>query len=147
MSELKDRIAEALRRHPKLSQADVARACGVKSPSVTGWLNGKTKSLQTEPARLAAKLFGCDQNWLAAGVGSPNWGHGPTNPVSIGPSQPETSLTWLVDAIAALPPARWASVRAQLDQLASHPEMRNDVLAELLTLLQSVSTKRVANAR
>lgn len=71
---LRERIAEAMRRHPGLSQADVARACGVKTPSVTDWLNGKTKSLKPEPARRGAVLFGCDQNWLATGTGTPNWG-------------------------------------------------------------------------
>lgn len=73
MRALKDRIAEAMRRHPHLSQADIARACGVKTPSVSGWINGDTKSLKPEPARLGAQLFGCDQNWLATGVGLPNW--------------------------------------------------------------------------
>lgn len=73
MMPLKDRIAEAMRRHPKLSQADIARACGVKTPSVADWLNGKTKSLAPKPARLAAALFGCDQNWIGSGIGLPNW--------------------------------------------------------------------------
>lgn len=76
MIALKDRIAEAMRRHPRLSQADIARACGVKTPSVAAWLNGDTKSLKPEPARRGAKLFGCDQNWLSTGVGSPNWSAG-----------------------------------------------------------------------
>lgn len=70
---LRDRIAECLRRHPKLRQADIARACNVKTPSVVGWLNGDTKTLKADTARLAADLFGCDQNWLATGVGSPGW--------------------------------------------------------------------------
>lgn len=41
----------------------------------------------------------------------------------------------IADAICSLPPARWASVRAQLDTLATHPEMRDDVLPELRALL------------
>jgi hypothetical protein len=48
----------------------------------------------------------------------------------------------LVDAIAGLPTARWVSVRAQLDQLAAHPEMRDDVLPELRTLLATPPSKR-----
>lgn len=73
MKSLKERIEEAMRRNPNVSQADIARACKVKSPSVADWLNGKTKSLKPEPARLAAALFGCDQNWIGQGVGQPNW--------------------------------------------------------------------------
>lgn len=48
----------------------------------------------------------------------------------------------LVDAIAGLSPARWASVRAQLEMLAGHPEMRDDVLAELRVLLAAAPGKR-----
>jgi transcriptional regulator with XRE-family HTH domain len=73
-STLEDRVRECMRRSPALSQADIARATGVKTPSVADWLNGKTKSLKAETARRAAALFQCDQNWLATGVGQPNWG-------------------------------------------------------------------------
>lgn len=45
------------------------------------------------------------------------------------------ALPLVLEAITRLPPARWASVRAQLDQLAAHPEMQGDVLDELLPLL------------
>lgn len=80
MLTLKARIEEAMRRHPDLSQADIARACKVKTPSVADWLNGKTKSLKPEPARLAALLFGCDQNWIGTGVGVPCWRSIPAKP-------------------------------------------------------------------
>ena len=73
MRTLQDRITECMRKHPSLSQADIARAAGVKTPSVADWINGKTKSLKPEPARRSALLFGCDQNWLATGTGSPHW--------------------------------------------------------------------------
>jgi hypothetical protein len=48
----------------------------------------------------------------------------------------EQALPVVLTAITALPAARWASVRAQLDQLAQHPEMRDDVATELLSLLR-----------
>lgn len=80
MSTLKTRIEEAMRRNPKLSQADIARACEVKTPSVADWLNGKTKSLKPKPARLASMLFGWDQNWIGNGVGEPGWRSIPPKP-------------------------------------------------------------------
>ena len=40
----------------------------------------------------------------------------------------EQALSVLLDAIAALPTARWPSVRAQLDQAAAHPDLRERVL-------------------
>jgi hypothetical protein len=70
---LKDRIAEALLRNPGVKQADLARHCKVSSASVAGWVTGETKSLKSVSAMKAAQLFGCDQNWLATGTGSPNW--------------------------------------------------------------------------
>ncbi len=73
MQSLQQRIAECMRRRPDLSQADIARACRVRTPSVADWINGKTKTLKPEPARLGAALFGCDQNWLATGTGRPRW--------------------------------------------------------------------------
>jgi transcriptional regulator with XRE-family HTH domain len=73
MMPLKDRIALAMSRSPQLKSADLARACKVSTASVADWQNGKTKTLKPEPARLAAALFGCDQNWIGTGVGVPNW--------------------------------------------------------------------------
>lgn len=64
---------------------------------------------------------------------------------SISPIALETALPVVVQAIANLPPARWASVRAQLEQLATAPEMRDDVLVELLALLQAPPAKRQVN--
>lgn len=54
----------------------------------------------------------------------------PTPPVSL-----ENAIHALLDAIAALPPARWASVKAQLEQAATNPAMRPEVVGELLLLL------------
>jgi hypothetical protein len=94
MSLLRDRIAECMKRRPDVKQADIARACKVRTPSVADWLNGKTKTLKPEPARLGAALFGCDQNWLATGTGSPNWEGG-----SARQAAPEVSLA---DALGVL---------------------------------------------
>lgn len=92
MSMLKDRIAEAMRRHPALTPAEIARACEVQPPSVWDWINGKTKTLKSDTARLGAKLFGCDQNWLATGVGTPNWVE-PASPSPKGVPSPERPHT------------------------------------------------------
>lgn len=52
-----------------VSQTELARACGVKPPSVHGWLNGKAKFLRGENLLQAAKFLGVDQDWLATGKG------------------------------------------------------------------------------
>ena len=53
----------------------------------------------------------------------------------------ELALPVVLDAISKIPPIRWPSVRAQLDQLSAHPELRDDVVAELLTMLAATLTK------
>ena len=53
-----------------LSQADLARECGVKPPSVNGWLSGKSKFLRGENLLKAAKALNVSQSWLATGKGS-----------------------------------------------------------------------------
>ena len=52
-----------------VSQADLARACGVKPPSVNGWLSGKAKFLRGENLLSAASALNVSQEWLATGKG------------------------------------------------------------------------------
>lgn len=52
-----------------LSQAELARRCGVKPPSVNGWLSGKAKFLRGENLLAAAQALGISQHWLATGKG------------------------------------------------------------------------------
>jgi transcriptional regulator with XRE-family HTH domain len=131
MTLLKDRIGEAMRRNPHLSQAAIARACGVRTPSVNDWISGKTKSLKPEPARRAAKLFGCDQNWLATGIGIPNW----TDPESLATSpvaeQATRTLRLSIETLGALLAEMDDLSRAQFEPLlralASSPERAHDI--------------------
>lgn len=53
------------------------------------------------------------------------------------------ALPVVLEALAGLPPARAASVRAQLELVMGHPEMHDDVVAELQTLLQARPGKRL----
>lgn len=65
---LADRLTAAMER-AGINQADLARACGVKPPSVHGWLSGKSKFLRGENLLKAADALGVSQQWLAMGVG------------------------------------------------------------------------------
>lgn len=58
------------------------------------------------------------------------------------------ALPVVLDALAGLTPGRWAMVRARLDSLPEHPEMRDDVVADVLPLLQPAApaAKRRAEA-
>lgn len=46
--------------------ADIA---GVKPPSVSDWLNGKTKTLKATPALRLARHFGLNPQWVSEGIG------------------------------------------------------------------------------
>lgn len=52
-----------------MSQVDLARACGVKPPSVHGWLSGKSKFLRGENLLQAARALNVNEDWLATGTG------------------------------------------------------------------------------
>ncbi len=65
---LSERLSLALKRSG-ITQADLARACGVKPPSVHGWLSGKAKFLRGENLLRAAAALGVNQEWLATGDG------------------------------------------------------------------------------
>lgn len=65
---LSDRLTLAMQT-AKVSQAELARACGVKPPSVHGWLSGKSKFLRGENLLQAATALGVKPEWLATGSG------------------------------------------------------------------------------
>ncbi|MPS93786.1 LexA family transcriptional regulator [Comamonas sp.] len=69
MSTLADRLTLAMEK-AGVNQADLARACGVKPPSVHGWLSGKSKFLRGENLLKAAAVLRVNQSWLATGEGS-----------------------------------------------------------------------------
>lgn len=68
---LKDRLEAAMKLRPEITAADIARACGIKPPSVSDWLSGKTKSIKGANLLATAKLFGVRPDWLSTGIGSP----------------------------------------------------------------------------
>ncbi|WP_407058829.1 S24 family peptidase [Ralstonia syzygii subsp. celebesensis] len=86
---LSERLQLAM-REAGVSQADLARACGVKPPSVNGWLSGKSKFLRGENLLAAAKALNVSQAWLATGKGPmhPQPGEEPI-PESAVPSRPD----------------------------------------------------------
>lgn len=75
MQTLAERLQAALDRRPELSQAGLARACGISTASVSNWFTGDTLTLKAKNARLAASYLGCSRDWLETGVGTPNWTH------------------------------------------------------------------------
>lgn len=67
MGTLAERLELAMRGPPRVSQAALARACGVKPPSVTDWLSGGTQSLKGKNLLAAAAFLKVRAEWLATG--------------------------------------------------------------------------------
>ena len=68
MKTLAERVRAAL-DEKGASQADLARAAGVKSPSVSSWLSGETKQLKGPSLVKAAAFLGVSEAWLSEGKG------------------------------------------------------------------------------
>lgn len=54
----------------------------------------------------------------------------------------EQALLAVADAVGGMTAGRWTMVRARLDDLAGHPEMRDEVVADVLLLMQAPATKQ-----
>jgi len=50
-------------------QAELAARCGVKPPSVSGWLTGDSKKMEAAHLFATADFFHVNSRWLAFGVG------------------------------------------------------------------------------
>ncbi len=68
---LAERLRYAMEVIPpkKIKGVDLARAVGVRPPSVSDWLSGKSKTMEGENLLRAAKHLGVSPIWLATGKG------------------------------------------------------------------------------
>lgn len=62
-------FARKKERDPTATHAALARAAGVRPPSVKAWFDGGTKTLKGESAVRAARYLGVNADWLTAGLG------------------------------------------------------------------------------
>lgn len=72
MGTLAERINQALRQAGDVTQADIARACGISTASVNNWFTGATKSLKGENLLRAAAVLKVSPVWLSTGKGPMN---------------------------------------------------------------------------
>ncbi|HCQ9885968.1 TPA: helix-turn-helix transcriptional regulator [Acinetobacter baumannii] len=78
---LADRLRYAMEVLPpkKIKGVDLARAVGVKPPSVSDWLSGKSKTMEGENLLKAAKFLGVNPVWLATGKNESTLSHEKNN--------------------------------------------------------------------
>lgn len=73
MKTLSERLKHAMEVLPpkKIKGVELARAVGVKPPSVSDWLSGKSKTMEGPNLVRAAQFLKVNSKWLATGVGNP----------------------------------------------------------------------------
>ncbi|SDQ72425.1 hypothetical protein SAMN04490192_2911 [Pseudomonas lundensis] len=69
MRTLQERLKLAMAGPPKVTQAALARACGIRAPSVNDWISGKTKTIEGQNLLIAADYLKVLPMWLATGKG------------------------------------------------------------------------------
>lgn len=129
-----ERLQQA-RLAAKLTQGKLAVLASVSQ----GTIGNIEAGLRKKPRELLAiaEVLGVSAQWLQSGKG-PMKSATPPSPTSQALTLPD-ALPVVLEALLSLPLARWASVRAQLDQVVAHPEMRDEVLPELVALLSAVA--------
>ena len=91
---LAERLTTAMERSG-ITQAELARACGVKPPSVNGWLSGKSKFLRGENLLKAAAVLGVSQQWLATGEGPMAAAVAPSGSSNVEPGPGVPLVSWV----------------------------------------------------
>lgn len=98
MSTFAERIQEAL-KDAGISQAELARRCAVRAPSVSDWLSGKTKSLTGMNLLKASQALGVSQEWLGTGKGKKRLDEAADANVGAGPDlhrfRPVPLISWV----------------------------------------------------
>lgn len=119
MSTLADRLTTAMSER-NISQAELARRCGVSQPSVHGWLSGKAKFLRGENLLRAAAALRVSEEWLATGQGDmeqrPAGGIGKSQSARPDPTILSATQDFLERAFAAL--GKKFSLTAEADLFA-----------------------------
>ncbi|CAN7314697.1 helix-turn-helix domain-containing protein [Acidovorax delafieldii] len=133
-STLAERMALALAGPPKKSQKALAAACGVKAPSVNGWVSGSTKSLEGANLVSAAAFLGVNATWLAKGIGPMR------GPATTGVTNTEKEAEKALETWAAKASPRSREVIDQLHLLAQKNALGDeewDLISQLALRFQS----------
>lgn len=113
---LADRVASAM-AEKGCTSTELATACGIKLPSVSDWLNGKTKTLKARTAHRAAEFLNVNILWLTEGRG---------------PRRAKTGGS--ADSEAGVPPPTIEGLLASLrDKLADQPETVRKLVATMVS--------------
>ena len=138
MHDISERLRLLAVNLPRGWQADLARHCGVKPPSVNAWLHGNTKRMEAEHLFNTADFFKVNPRWLAFGIG-PRAADADELPLEqpLVPQQP--SLEAVLHALGAALMAHSRPTRetagVMLENFARSPEQNGNILQAIVVLL------------
>lgn len=139
---LKRLIAEHGTQRALADTADLAPA------QISQWVKaapnnetGKPRVVSDDSARSLETRCGKPVGWMDH-LHDPPATIGPTPFATTATPTLEQALPVVLEALSGLTPGRWAMVRARLDSLPEHPEMRDDVAVDVLPLLQPAPGKQ-----
>ena len=148
-----NRLKVAMAGPPRVTQVALARACGIKAPSVSDWCRGVTHSIDGANLARAAEFLGVRAKWLALGVGPMRQTDGEADkpqsaPIALPPRPP--SMKAAIDAIAErlenLQPRDLEAVASLLQALVKTPHSRpiRDACAAALLEQSALADKKTA---
>ncbi len=118
MGLLSERIIWARRSHARISQAALAKACGVSRNAVSMWESGETKSLDAAYLFKAAKILGVNPKWLATGNGGKFLAAAQMPLSDNDPASPEERRQRLLELFDGLPPQAQLFLLGFLENIA-----------------------------
>lgn len=148
---LSDRIKLAA-EEKKISQAGLARACGISRPSVNAWFSGTTQSIDGKYLTTAAEFLGVNPHWLATGEGEmqPVGGKAEASNVTAMPAPALRGLDGVLAELQAvvdgLSPLLQDAGRTVLIKWMNGQASRSDAVATLESLQQASSSGMPAAA-
>lgn len=95
------RIEQRLSELDGKSQAGLAKACGIKAPSVNGWLSGESKMINGANLVASARYLNTTAEWIMTGRGSHNSTSAVREPAAPWPERALPSAEELAAAIEA----------------------------------------------
>ena len=129
---LAERLHQALAHLPGATQADLARHCGVRGPSVSNWFTGESKTLKADSLRRAAAFLKVDRDWLATGNGASTPALWPADmPLSIGPAPTTigTTVMQIASMLAGLSDSRRKTISYIVAEQITHGPSNTEAAA------------------
>lgn len=138
MHDISDRLRLLAANLPRGWQADLARHCGVKPPSVNAWLHGNTKRMEAEHLFNTADFFKVNPKWLAFGVG-PRAADPDEVPLEQRLVPQQLSLETVLHSLGAALMQHSRQTRetagVMLENFARSPEQNGNILQAIVVLL------------